>query len=387
MVNQLRVALLVETSRAYGRGILHGAWQYIQEHETWSILYRPFGLGQDIPSWVSAWDGDGIIAYVDSKVAARTLIRSSVPTVDLLGDVVTNGIIPLICPDNQQIAHMAVDYFLNRGYQSFATCGFRKGLRPLLDQRCISFQAQSEQIGVQCALFSPRGGTKEGPSWEREQIQIAKWIQSLPKPLGLFACNDTRGREVLSACQTHGIAVPEEVAVLGVGNDDILCQLSDEKLSSIDVDPKRVGYQAASILHRLMQGATVPEVTLIPPQQVVSRHSTDALAVSDPEITIAIQYIRQHACDQIQVDDVVNQVNLERRVLERRFRKLLGRSPKAEIIRLQLVRACELLTDTTLSNTEIAYRCGFNSAAYFMDLFHRKVGRTPGEFRQVIKSD
>ena len=385
-MDRLRVALLVETSRGYGRGILHGVWQYIQEHETWSILYRPCGFGQVAPSWISSWDGDGIIAFIDTAKTARLLKQSGVPTVDLLGEVVPKPQVPFVAPDNQLVAGMAVQYFLDRGYQSFAACGFRTGLRPMLDQRCLNFQQQIRETGAECPVFMPRGGGKEGPSWEREQEQIAHWLQSLPKPLALFTCNDTRGREVLNACQSHNIPVPEEVAVLGVGNDDILCQLSDERLSSIDVDPQRVGYQAAALLDTLMHKKHVSDLTMIPPRRVVSRHSTDSLAVTDPELATAIQYIRRYACQQIQVEDVVKQVNLERRVLERRFRNLLGRSPKAEIIRLQLVRARELLAETSLSNTEIAYRCGFNSAAYFMDLFRRKVGQTPGDFRQASQS-
>ncbi|WP_237228795.1 XylR family transcriptional regulator [Rubinisphaera sp. JC750] len=380
MSQSLRVALLVETSRSYGREVLRGLWRYVQEHETWSLLYRPHGFGHTPPSWITNWDGDGIIAQVDCEKTAQLLTRSGVPTVDVLGDVVTTDFPMVIC-SSEDTAEMAVAYFRNRGFESFATCGLRRGLRPRLDARCDAFVAEVERAGFTCERFSPRGGGPEGPSWEREQLQIGRWIASLPKPLALLACNDTRGREALYACQSQGISVPEEVAILGVGNDELICELSEERLSSIDVNPQQIGYLAADMLARLMRGEAVPSVTTNPPARVVSRRSSDALAVQDLEVTRAIQFIRTHACRQIQVDDVVGEVNLERRVLERRFRKLLGRSPKAEIIRVQLSRAAELLLETTLTNTEIAYRCGFNNPSYFMDLFHRKMGQTPGEYR------
>lgn len=386
MTSKPRVALFVETSRAYGRGIVRGIWQYIQEHERWSILFRPHGFGEPAPTWAAAWDGDGMIAYVTDRKTARLLRRSSVPCLDLLGDVANSGF-PFIGPDNEAITEMAVGHLMDRGFRHFAVCGLHRGKRPQLDARCDAFRGRIERAGYSCAEFRPRGGGRSGPSWEREQEQIVRWIRGLPRPVGLFACNDTRGREVLDACQMAGVPVPEQVAVLGAGNDDLLCQLSDQRLSSIDVDPQRIGYQAAAMLNRAMAGRDIPDVTLVPPRRVVTRQSTDVLAVDDPEIAAAIQYIRRHACEPVDVSDVVNHVNLERRVLERRFRALLGRSPKAEIIRARLSRAMELLAETHLSATQIAYRCGFNSPAYFMDLFHRKVGMTPGAFRQTNRVD
>nr|WP_197439575.1 DNA-binding transcriptional regulator [Calycomorphotria hydatis] len=345
-------------------------------------MFRPHGFGHATPSWIADWNGDGIIALIDCKKTASLLIQSSVPAIDILGDVVTDQI-PIVIPDNDEIAKLAFEYFQNQGFKSFAVCGFRLGQRAQLDQRCDSFKRLVETAGLSCAHFSSIGGSRKKVAWESEQEQIASWIDSLPKPLGLLACNDTRGREVLAACQLRGISVPEEVAVLGVGNDELLCRLSDGRLSSIDVNPLQTGYQAAGQLDRLMQGIEIPKLTRIAPLRVVSRCSTDTLAVNDPELSRALQFIRRYACDRIQVIDVVEEVNVERRVLERRFQKHLGHSPKAEIIRIQLAKASELLAETSLTNTEVAYRCGFNNASYFMDLFHRKIGKTPGEFRRL----
>lgn len=374
-----RVALLIDTTRAYGREVLRGAWHYIQEHGPWSILFRPTSFEQPLPEWVGSWDGDGIITYIGSPQTAGLLKKSPACTVDLLGDLPSGC--PFVGADHRRIAEMAAEHLLERGLSNFAACGLRTGLRPGLDARAALFQKKIEEAGYPCAVFRPRGGGRAPLSWEKEQLQIELWMVALPKPVGIFACNDTRGREALFVCHQAGFHVPDEVAVLGAGNDELLCELSDERLSSIDVDPQRVGYRAAEVLDRMMAGHDVPEETLIPPRYVVARQSTDLLAVNDVAVATALRFIRRHASNPISVNDVVAQVSVERRVLERRFRDVVGRSLKSEITRTRLQRAKELLAETNLSCEKIAQRCGFGSPSYFMDLFHRKVGMTAGAFR------
>ncbi|MBA2115567.1 AraC family transcriptional regulator [Bremerella alba] len=377
-----RVALFVETSRAYGRGVLKGIWQHVQEHDKWSILFRPRGLEEPTPAWMAFWRGDGIIAHVTNRKTAVLLRRSAAPCVDVLGDI-DECEFPFVGGDQNLIAEMASHHLIDLGLQNFAICGLRRGSRPRLDERCDSFQEHMDAAGFQCHVFQPRGGGSMGPSWASEQKQIVEWIRTLPKPVGIFACNDTRGREVLDACETAGISVPEQVAVIGVGNDDLLCELSDQRLTSIDVNPIRVGYHAAELLCRMMEGRSIPQVIRIAPRRVIERQSTDMLAVEDPNVANAVQFIRLHACDAIDVNDVVKTVGLGRRVLERRFRSMLGRSLKSEIVRVRLSRAKELLVETSLSATAIADRCGFSSPAYFMDHFHQRVGVTPIDFREA----
>ena len=377
-----RVALFVETSRAYGRSVLQGVWQYVKEHDRWSILFRPRGLEEPTPAWMASWSGDGIIAHVNNTRTARLLQKSAARCVDVLGDVEGFGF-PFIGTDNARIAHMATEHLLYTGLRNFAVCGLRKGQRPRLDDRCEAFEALIHEAGHPCHVYRPRGGGRYGPSWTQEQKQIAEWLKTLPRPIGIFACNDVRGRELLDACQTAGISVPEQAVVLGVGNDDILCELSEQRLSSIDVNPVRIGYQAADMLCRMMAGERVEPSITVPPRRVIERQSTNVLAVDDQEVAAAIQFIRLHACDAIDVSEVVHRVGLSRRVLERRFRMLLRRSIKAEIVRVRLDRAKELLAETSLSATTIAKRCGFSTPAYFMDHFHQRVGVTPIRFREV----
>ncbi|TWU26701.1 Xylose operon regulatory protein [Novipirellula galeiformis] len=381
-----RVALFVETSRAYGRGVLKGIWQHVQEHGRWSILFRPRGLEEPTPAWMASWRGDGIIAHVTNLRTAALLKRSAAPCLDVLGDIQNTGF-PVVKTDYQRIAEMAFSHLAGLGLQNLAICGLRRGHRPRLDERCDAFQVLAEEAGYDVKLFQPRGGGPYGPSWAKEQKQVVDWVRSLPKPIGIFACNDIRGREVLDACATANIPVPEQVAVIGVGNDELLCELNDQRLTSIDVNPIRVGYQSADLLCRMMAGQSVPAKFNVTPRRVVERQSTDMLAVEDPEVANAVKYIRLYACDAIDVNDVVQEVSLGRRVLERRFRALLGRSLKSEIVRVRLTRARELLIETTLSATAISYRCGFSSPAYFMDHFHKKVGVTAIEFRESARRE
>ncbi|MFI4875446.1 MAG: substrate-binding domain-containing protein [Blastopirellula sp. JB062] len=380
-----RVALFVETSRAYGRGVLKGIWQHVQEHDRWSILFRPRGLEEPTPSWMASWRGDGIIAHVTNRQVAAVLKKSSAPCVDVLGDMEGMGF-PIVRTDHQRIAQMAFDHLTNLGLRSLAICGLRKGDRPQLDERCLTFQALAEKANYRVHTFQPRGGGAFGPSWGKEQKQMVRWIRSLQKPVGVFACNDTRGREVLDACETAEISVPEEVAVIGVGNDDLLCELSDQRLTSVDVNPVRVGYQAAELLCQMMAGRQVRRCHDVGPRRVIERQSTDMYAVEDPQVARAVKFIRLRACEAIDVGDVADEVARGRRVLERRFREMLGRSIKSEIVRVRLSRAKELLLETALSATAISYRCGFSSPAYFMDHFHKKVGLTANDFRNSARS-
>jgi LacI family transcriptional regulator len=205
----------------------------------------------------------------------------------------------------------------------------------------------------------------------------------LPKPVGVMACRDDQGLRLLDACRRAGVLVPDQVAVLGVDNDDIQCHMATPPLTSIDLNPEHVGYEAAALLERLMDAKPPPAgPVLLPPRAVVMRQSTDVVAVDDPEIAAALQYIRRHACDGLRVAELLARLPLSPSVLERRFRALLGRSPKAEISRVQLERARQLLAETDLPLDAVAEKAGLRDARYLCDVFARKTGMTPGAYRK-----
>src|SRR5207245_2317834 len=194
-----------------------------------------------------------------------------------------------------------------------------------------------------------------------------------------MAGNDDRGLEVLEACHRAGILVPDEVAVIGVDNDEFLCNLSDPPMSSISPNAQRIGYEAAALLDRLMKGARTPtRPVLLPPGGVVARRSTDVVATDDRGLAVAIRYLREHACEGLRLKDFGKVSGLARRELGRRIRKVLGRSPKEEITRIQLDRAKQLLTETELPAALIAEKCGFSQPKYFCQVFHAKIGVPPG---------
>jgi LacI family transcriptional regulator len=216
-----------------------------------------------------------------------------------------------------------------------------------------------------------------------EVEEVARWIHSLPKPLGLMACNDFRGIQALDACRRAGIAVPEEMAVIGVDNEELVCKLAYPPLSSVVPNARRIGYEAAALLDRLMRGEPEPTIPLaIPPLEVITRLSTDVNAIADPDVAAAMRFIREHACEGIGVDEVLAQVPVSRSVLQRRFRSLLGRSIHAVIAAVRLQRAKQLLVETDLSLAVIAKRTGFSHVEYLCAAFRQAVGLPPGAYRR-----
>lgn len=374
-----RVALIVETSLASGREVLQGITRYIREHRTWSVFYEPRSLAESVPGWLRKWDGDGIIARVSSPQIAQALLQTGIPVVDVLG-MAPEARLPLVHLDDSAVAGVAAASFLEHNLRHFGFCGI--GGANWSDRRGEAFAKTVRDAGHDCAFFRMHAPLHEHWSWEREQDELAAWLGGLPKPAGVMVCSDQRGEHVIEACRRAGIAVPDEVAVIGVDNDAILCDLCDPPLSSVDTALDRVGYAAAELLDALMEGRPAPRQPLLfGPRALVVRASSDALSVSDADIVAALRFIREHACDPVDVSDVVRHVTLSRSTLQRRFRELLGRSVHDEILRMRLLRAQELLAETDLPLAQIAERAGFRHSEYLSAVFKQRLGLTPGSYR------
>ena len=208
------------------------------------------------------------------------------------------------------------------------------------------------------------------------------WLQTLEMPVGVMACNDVRARHVLEACHSLGVRVPEDVAVIGVDNDELVCELSDPPLSSIEQGMRRLGYQAAALLDQLMQGKDAPQTQfVVAPEGVVARRSTDTLAVSNAEVALAARFIREHACDGLSIGDLTAMVGLSRSTIERKFKAITGRTIHAEIERVRLERARTLLAETDLPMKQVAAQAGFKYIQYMATLFRRRLKQTPREYR------
>lgn len=384
MIKRPHIALDIETSRVYGRRILMGISRYLFAHAKWSIYIEQHEIGGEICELLSRWKGEGIISRQITPLAVQLLRKRRLAAVDLSNFLPHMGV-PRINSADVEIGRMAAKHFIERGFHDFGCCEYVD--QHWSQQRGRGFDEEVRLARGNCAKYGQPFRT-HGHLWDEDQNRLAKWLSGLPKPVGILATNDLLGHHVLDACNRAGLLVPEQVAVLGVDNDELLCGLCNPPLSSVIPDPEQIGYEAAAWLDRIMQGdQPAPDALLeVPPLGIAVRQSTDIFAVSDPDIARALQFIREHACDGITVQDVLSHITVSRSWLERGFRTHLGRSPQAEIRRTQIDRCKTLLKTTDLTLDRIASMAGFKHAEYMSALFKRETGEPPGKFRRQIQA-
>jgi len=377
-----RVAVLMETTYVFGRRALRGILRYQREEGPWDVLFRPHGRTDAPPRWLLHWQGDAIIARIHNLRTAELLARLKTPVIDLAFNRVGMGF-PHLIVDNRPIVAAAVDHLRGCGLKHLAFCGLPLGQNSTMDERAELFEKSVAEVGGTVHRFHGNRHRQSAGTWGYEQAAIARWLKELPKPLGVLACHDPRAQQVLEGCRLAGLRVPDEVAVLGVDDDEVLCELANPALSSIWVDHEQVGYAAAALLDRHMRGKRVAERTLYTcAVRVVPRPSTDMLAMEDRELAQALRFIRANAVKGIGVADVLAHVPLSRSALERRLKAAIGRTPGAEITRLQLERVKELLTQTDLSLAAIAHRSGYAYLQHLATLFKSHFGVTLAEYRR-----
>jgi LacI family transcriptional regulator len=382
-----KVILLIETSRAYGRGLLRGIARYSRLHGPW-ILDRKPPYYRKPGEWVRSLrrrkklDADGIIMIEQEK--PEEIIAMGLPTV--ASPYIKERIpgVANIIGDTAKMGKLAAEHLLDRGFRQFAYCGFEDmfGAR----SRGESFGKKIAEAGFETHFYKqPKSKAKR--SWENEQIYMADWLKFLPKPVGLMTCTDDRSQYAIEACKIAGLHVPEQVAIIGVDNDELVCELSTPPLSSIALNTERAGYEAAELLDKLMADKKMTKQTIVvQATHVVARQSTDILAMEDQDVVKALRFIRQHSSETIQVSDVVDATSVSRRALELRFRRVLGRSVLAEIRRVRTDLVAQMLVETNLSISKIAFALGYTSveniARYFrhekavsLQVYRKKHGR------------
>lgn len=373
------VAVLVESSHAYGRGIIEGVLRYNTERAAWSIYLEPRGF-EAPPRWFATWKGDGIIARFPA--AAPDVLAKGVPVVDLYGTL-NDTELPHVAGDNHLLGRLVFDHFWERGIRSFAFYAWANRLSRYDEERQTVFCELARSARCPCSVFTSLGTGTSIYDWEKEQERHVAWLQALPKPVGLFLFNDIPAHRVLDLCRNAGVQVPDEVAVVTVGNDPILCSTTIPPASSIEHDADQIGYQAAAMLDKLMQGLPAPRQPVrIAPRSLVVRLSSDVLAVDDADVAAALRCIHDQACAGLRVSNLVERVAVSQSVLERKFLRLIGRTPKAEMLRVQLGRARQLLAGSDLPLRDVARQCGFESEKYFSDAFVRGAGIRPLAYRQ-----
>lgn len=385
-----RVALLIESSRNYGRGILRGIAQYAHVRGPWSLYAQERQLHSGIPAWLQSWRGDGIIARIENRRTARALLRLNCPVIDVLGTAHFPGV-PGFDTDATAVASLAAGFLLKAGFRNFAYCGFR-GI-PFSDRREAAFVEQMAKHGITVRIFS--SWPSDLPESHIQAVEqrglgmddvIAAWLWKQPRPLALFACNDIRAQQMLNVCREQGIKVPEEIAVIGVDNDDVLCNLCEPPLTSIEPDTERIGYEAAQMLDSLMKGSRPRSgITQVPPLRIVERASTDVVPIEDAITVQAVRFIRDNVNSGIAVKDVLSHVGRSRTDVEQRFRRWLKTSIRKEIQRRRMDRVCQLLQGSDLDLNRVAEGAGFASASHLCRLFQKSFGKTPTEYRLECK--
>lgn len=375
------VLLMVETSMAFGRCVLDGISRYLVENMPWSVQLDLRELIITPPAWLSSWDGDGIITRSMTPEMIKVIDQLGIPTVNLT-DMYGDQGLPAVLNNHREIGRVAAQHLIDKGLSRFAFAGFSDHHWSSL--RRIGFQNELKDLDPNVLVFESDWDEVRQHGWENQQTEFVRWLRSLPKPIGIFACNDFRAQHLLDACRNAKISVPDEVAVLGVDNDQVLCDFCDPPLSSVIPAAERIGYEAASMLDQLMRGESLQQdQVVIDPLGVAERPSTEVLAIQDTDVVAAIQMIREKACQGLTVADILHAVPIARSSLERRFRKFLGRSPQAEIRRVQIKRASQLLRETDLNLTQISLLAGFKHAEYFSVVFKRECGVTPGKYRDA----
>ena len=379
-----KVALLIETARGFGRDFLLGVARYSRLHGPWSFHITPGDYKQVVPK-MKQWGGTGIIARISDKRIADAIISADVPTIVIgLTDEQMRPGSPLakfseISSDATEVSQLAAQHLLDRQLTRFAYVGSEDRAWSLRRERAY-YEFLAER-GFHPHIYRQPKRPRDR-IWEREQEFLAHWISELPTPVGLFACDDDRGREVLEACSLAGLHVPEDVAIVGVDNDEVFCELADPPLSSVALNAEAAGYRAAALLDEMMHGRVrKPQRMVVEALNVVTRRSTEIIAVEDPDIATALQFIHREQGRGISVEDVVQEVAVSRRNLERRFRDAIGRTILEEIQLVRLERAKRLLVETTYPVSKVASLAGFGSAGYFIQFFQKQIGKTPRKYR------
>lgn len=376
------VGILVDYLSHYGRNVILGVGRYLRMHQRWTLMGEPRRVVAPIGN-LRTWRGDGVIAQVwDDQRRDKVLAmkKRGIEVVDV-GGVIPGLPLPQVTPDDEAIGTMAADYFITRGFRRLAFSG--PAGHAAADKRLKGFSDRAALAGAAVSIFEPRRLHRYAGGTEADVRELGQWVKSMLKPVAVLGWHDGRARQIADACYRIGVRVPEDVAIVGVDDDEINCELADPPLSSVAVPIEQVGYQAAVLLADLMAGRKTKAVrTLVPPIGVVTRRSSDSLAIEDPELVEVMRVIRNHARKPLSVKELLQIVPMSRRNMERQFQKLIGHSPHAEIERVHLEQAKRLLAETDWPLPRIAAESGYNSHEHFTHTFRNKIGVAPGAYRR-----
>lgn len=367
MPEQRAIGLAVDTVGSYGREVIRGVMEFCHRNPHWAIAVEPnFWLYDHAPR-PDEWRVDGLIVQAYNPMLIERVRAAGTPAINVSNMYGEESMLPTVLPDDPAIGRMAAEYLLSLPVRHFGFCrdaGLQYGRL-----RGDAYRKRLAEAGFPCH------------DCDTHTTEIAQWLTSLPKPVAVFCCNDAWAHRLMSAARRCGARIPEEVAVLGVDDDELLNTVGACPLSSIAIPASKVGFEAARLLERSLNGSAPPLRTTLPPICVVPRATTDITFIEDPHVAQAMQFIKGNVAHPIQVDDVVEHLSVSRRSLERRFHKMVGCSVGSAIRRAHVERAKQLLTATGLSIEEVASASGFTSATLLGVVFRKHVGESPTAFR------
>lgn len=370
----LRVALYMNLGGSHQQGIARGIFEYAKQNPDWR-LYGAFWTLDEVRNF-HEWKGNGIIAELHDPDQAELLIKTGLPIVDL-AETIDSPRLHKVINNNIMTGRMVGEHLAGNGYRHFAYCGMK-------DTRWSERRLEGFAAGIDLAPACIATLIRPEKWWngQARPRDLQRFLRALAKPCAIMAANDVVGVKLTHACGVLGIKVPDEAAVVGVDDEYLLCHLSTPPLSSVPFNRVLVGMKAAELLDNLMNKRPVPDGPIIvPPGALTLRASSDIVTSDDPDIRRAREFIRDHAITLAGVDAVAKHMNMGRRNLERRFRRIVGRSILEEINRAKINHACRLLLQTDKHITKIAIASGFPTLNRFYALFRQYAGATPKEFR------
>ncbi len=376
-----KVALLMETSNAYSRGVIKGIYSYIKEHDQWDAYLGEYSRGEPNPEWLLSWKGDGIIARIENKEIAELIKECKLPTVDTSSANLVYGI-PWVETDDRKISKLAFEHLKECGLKNYAFVGSNFNWSKW---RANHFIKLLKEENINCSFYNLPINMRM--NLVEEQKEIEAWLLTLPKPIGVFTAYDQIGRLIIDSSHKLGFMVPEEIAVIGVDNDPLICELCSPPLTSIIPDTHTTGYLAATILQSLRDGNKKVKLTnFVTPLGIKKRRSTDSLAIEDPFISKALHYIYEHSTTgSFNMKEILDFIPMTRRRFERKFMETVGRTPYKESQRIRVNRIRELLIDSDLSLLEISEKTGFEHVSYMSFLFKRETGISPVAYRKKTR--
>ncbi|MBN1851433.1 MAG: DNA-binding transcriptional regulator [Pirellulales bacterium] len=378
---------VTEIALAFPRGahqevFIGGVLRYAQKHAcSWSYITAPESLSISVSDLVG-WPGDGILAALNTPAEAKCAESLPMPIVNV-SSALTHSPVPSSIVDNHAIGALAAEHLISRAFSVYAFYGLSDV--EYSKNRLEGYKAKLASAGYQSIDFmvSPTFGLHSN-LWLQQHKVLAEWLSSLPTPCGLFAVTDYRARQVLDACRRVELRVPEQIAVMGVDNEQVICEHAYPTLTSVARNDQMEGYRAAELLHRLLRGEKVLErQQVIPPLEVVERQSTETFAVSDERLRTALAFLHQHIEDPITIDEISKYADVSRRWLEYAFRDAMGKTPYQYLRCQRLARAKRLLAEEPNAKIySIARRTGFSSGKQLTLTFQQQFGMSPREYRR-----